>query len=307
MPTLEPPIDEVLGWCTSVLGPVKLTAEHSKTHGGHESSTYRLNTSQGFCYLKIHRTDSHWHNEVHAYEKWAGAFGDFAPRLLAVREKAPLALIVSEILGQILERTSLPRTQEQSVWRSAGAALAALHDLSIGNCFGPCLRDGSCAETFPKDAIEHIHVRLNGQIDKAVEGEYINNDELATLRAACKLLPVFKSEQPVPCHRDYCAANWLLNENGDWKGVIDFEFAHWDMRVTDFSRDPDWYWIHRPDLYEALFEGYGRPLTSVEERQLLVTRAEYALGAILWGHDHAFDGFEREGHEALAYLAPFVK
>ena len=88
--------------------------------------------------------------------------------------------------------------------------------------------------------------------------------------------------------------------------MIDFEFAYWDVRVADFSRDPDWGWIHRPDLVEAFFQGYGRSLTPREEQQLLVARADYALSAILWGRDNAFFGFEREGREALAHLAPLL-
>jgi len=89
--------------------------------------------------------------------------------------------------------------------------------------------------------------------------------------------------------------------------VIDLEFAYWDVRVADFSRDPDWAWVLRPDLDEALCEGYGRPLSAAEEEQRLVVRAEYALGAIVWGHDNAFYGFEQEGREALAHLASLLR
>ncbi len=90
-------------------------------------------------------------------------------------------------------------------------------------------------------------------------------------------------------------------------GVIDFEFAHWDVRVADFSRYPDWTYIERPDLVEAFFEGYRRFLTHEEEQQLLVAHAEYALGAITWGRDHSFFGFEREGRESLAHLASALR
>ena len=125
--------------------------------------------------------------------------------------------------------------------------------------------------------------------------------ELSTVSQA------LEGERPVPCHRDYCAANWLVSEAGIWTGVIDFEFAYWDVRVADFSRDPDWAWIRRPDLFNAFFEGYGRALTPSESQQLLVAHAEYALGAILWGRDNAFYGFEREGRESLAHLATLLR
>jgi aminoglycoside phosphotransferase len=299
-------MDKILDWCTSVLGPVEVVSDHSKAHGGHESSTYRLSSSMGFCYLKVPRSRSHWHNEVHAHERWAGAFGDLAPRLLAVREAEPLALVISELPGRIVESAQLSPSQERAVWRAAGAALLPLHDLGPGEFFGPCLRDGTRAEEFAQNARDHVSERFNSQIERAIRGGYVNDDELATIHAAYDLVPAFEGERPIPCHRDYCAANWLVSQEGTWAGVIDFEFAYWDVRVADLSRDPDWAWVRRPDLVDAFFEGYGRPLTPTEEQQLLVAHAEYALGAILWGRDHAFYGFEQEGRESLAHLASLI-
>jgi Ser/Thr protein kinase RdoA (MazF antagonist) len=169
------------------------------------------------------------------------------------------------------------------------------------------LRDGTCVDESPHDATEYVSQRFNTQIERATRDGYIDADELAVLQDACKLIPAFEGERPVPCHRDYCAANWLISKEGTWAGVIDFEFAYWDVRVADFSRDPDWSWIRRPDLTATFFEGYGRLLSPAEEQQLLVAHAEYALSAILWGHDHAFYGFEKEGRESLVHLAPLLK
>jgi aminoglycoside phosphotransferase len=300
-------LDEALDWSASVLGQIKVMSDHSKTHGGHESSTCRLLAPAGFCYLKIHESQPNWHNEVHAYEHWSCAFGNYAPKLLAVRDTPPLALIVSELPGQIMEDAQLPVSQERVVWRTAGAALVALHDLGSGEFFGPCLRDGTSAEAFPRDAREYISIRFKDQIENAIQNGYINADELSTIQAAYDLIPAFEGERPLPCHRDYCAANWLISEKQYWSGVIDFEFASWDVRVADFSRDPNWSWIRRPDLVDAFCEGYGRSFTSSEEQQLLVAHAEYAVSAILWGHDNAFYGFEREGRESIAHLATLLK
>jgi Ser/Thr protein kinase RdoA (MazF antagonist) len=218
-----------------------------------------------------------------------------------------MAFVVSELPGHIVERTPMPPAQGRDVWRAAGAALAPLHDLGPGEFFGPCLRDGTPAEDHPHDAREHVAERFSSQIESAVRGEYVNERELATIRAACALVQAFEGERPIPCHRDYCAANWLVGDEGTWAGVIDFEFAHWDVRVADLTRDPDWAWVYRPDLCEAFLEGYGRSFTPAEEQQLLVAHAEYALSAILWGRDNAFYGFEREGRDALARLATLLE
>jgi aminoglycoside phosphotransferase len=299
-------MDKALEWCASVLGPVEVATDHTKEHGGHKSSTLRLLTAAGPCYLKVHHTRAHWENEVHAYEHWAAAFGHRAPRLLAVRDVEPLALLLGELPGRIVEDADLSPAQQHAAWRAAGAALVALHELDTGDCFGPVRRDGAPAGTCVHDPVEYVSTHLEGQIDRALRGDYIDRAELETLRAACERIPGFEGEPPVPCHRDYCAANWLVDEEGTWTGILDFEFAYWDVRVTDFSRDPDWAWVVRPGLAEAFVEGYGRPFTAAEEAQLLVTRAAYALSAILWGRDHAFYGFAREGHVALAHLSALL-
>lgn len=299
-------MEEALSWCSSVLGSVEVMSDHSKTHPGHESSIHRLRTPRGICYLKVHENPSCWQNEVHAYERWAPSFGDLAPRLIAVCDEPPLALITSELSGKVLLTTQLSPDKEMAVWRAAGKALATLHALGPGEGFGKCLRDGTCAEKNPLDAVEYVSKRMKDNIDRAIKGGYINSAEQATIQAAYRLVSAFEGERPVPCHMDYCADNLLVTEEGDWTGVIDFEFAGWGCRVTDFTRDPNWAWVCRPDLFNAFLEGYGITQTPQFEQQLLVAHTEYALSAILWGHDSAFYGFEREGREALVRLATVV-
>jgi aminoglycoside phosphotransferase len=302
----ESELEKALAWCTAVLGPVEVLSNASKADRGHESVICRLHDSNGFCYLKVHRNLARWQNEVHAYERWGGVFGDSAPRILAVHDD-PLSLIINELPGQIMEGMQLPSSQERAVWVAAGAALAVLHNLANGEGFGPCLRDGTLAEAFPTDAREYMVGRFSQHLERAVQAGLIRNDELAILRVAYALIPAFEGERPVPCHRDYCTANWLINEAGTWAGVIDFEKSHWDLRAVDFNRDPDWCWIRRPDLFAAFLEGYGRPFTPAEKQQLLVAHMLYALDAILWGHEGAFYGFEREGHESLVHLASLLR
>jgi len=300
-------IDVALDWCSTVLGPFEVTADRSRDHGGHRSSILRLDTLAGACYLKVHASRSHWANEVHAYERWVHAFGGSAPRLVAVRDEEPLALVFSELPGQSVEKTRLTLSQERNVWQRAGSALTALHDLATGECFGPCLRDGSCVEQSSGNAVDYVSRSLGQQMERAARLGLVSDDELGTVRTAYDLIPVYEGEHPIPCHRDYCPANWLVSASGMWVGVIDFEFSYWDVCVSDLSRDPDWTWIRRPDLTEAFFDGYGRSLTSTEEQQLLIAHVQYALSAILWGHSHAYFGFEREGRESLAHLASLLR
>ena len=297
--------DPVLDWCAAVLGQFEVVSDHSREHSGQRASACRLHTPTGYCYVKTHRDTSHWNSEVHAYERWASAFGDRVPRLLAVRDQEPLALVISELPGQSIEQAQLSASQARAVWRDAGRALAALHELAVGEYFGPCRRDGTCAGTPIYAAQEYVSQELDNWVERGIRVGCLSDNELSIVRAARGLIPAFAGERPTPCHRDYCPANWMV-QDGIWTGVIDFEFAYWDVRAADFSRYPDWDWISRPDLAQAFFDGYGHSFTPEEEQQRLVAHVQYALGAIVWGQESAYYGFAEEGRQALKRLGELL-
>lgn len=296
--------EKITEWCFSIVGSHEFLSDDQRYHG--RSGIHRLQTSSGFCYLKIHQDIISWEREVHGYEQWAGAFGARAPNLIAIHPDKPYALLVSELPGQMMREMSLTAKQEQQIWCAAGQALRELHDFATGEYFGAAKRDGSPAGAYVRDATEYVLAEFDRLIDVGTKGGYLSNSELRVIRRIVDRVSACEGEQPVPCHRDYGPDNWLVTYQGIWSGVIDFEFSNWDLRVVDFSRYPDWEWMYRPDLLRTLFEGYGRSLNSVEELQCLILRCQYALGAIVWGHQNAFYGFEEEGRKALKYMAPLV-
>jgi hypothetical protein len=162
-------LDKALAWCTSLLGPVEVMSEHSKVHGGHESSTHLIHSRLGFCYLKLHHSQDLWNREVYAYEHWASAFGKYASRLYAVHDQEPLSLLINELPGRIVEGLPLSPSQGKAVWRAAGAALAALHAIEPGERFGSCRRDGSYSGESCPDARETVSRRFQSQIENAIQ------------------------------------------------------------------------------------------------------------------------------------------
>jgi aminoglycoside phosphotransferase len=295
-----------LAWCASMVGPVEVVSDASREHAGLCASAHRLLTPSGGCYLKTYPDRTLWENEVHAYEQWAPAFGNFAPRLLAVHAEEPLALVIGELTATVMEELKLAPTQAQGVWRAAGRALAGLHNLPAGEYFGACRRDGACAGTPVYDARQYVSSKIEEQVQRGLTGGYLNEDELAVVRAARALIPAFKGEPPVPCHRDYCPANWLVSPEGVWTGVIDFEFSGWDVGAVDFSRYPNWDWIEHPELAEAFFEGYGHIFTPAEEQQRLVAHVQYALDAVVWGMENSYFGFAADGRKAFKHLGKLL-
>lgn len=292
---------ELLAWCATAVGPCEPVDTDVRFHG--RTSVLKLKAAPGFCYLKVHRERATWDPEVHAYENWAQAFGDKAPRLLAVREQEPGALLLAELPGEVIADRPIPDAHLSRAWQEAGRALAGLHAFGIGEHFGPCRRDGTMAGPRVRDAEEYVSSRLAADAERAERSEFLDAAEMGIIRGAQKLVGAYEGERSVPCHRDYGPDNWLIAAADRWTGVIDFEMSAWDVRVADFSRYPRWEWMLRPDLVDAFFDGYGRTLTAAEQEQLLVAHVQYALSAILWGHEHEYHGFVREGHDALATIA----
>jgi Ser/Thr protein kinase RdoA (MazF antagonist) len=152
------------------------------------------------------------------------------------------------------------------------------------------------------DARVYLETEFEDWLTRGERARCLDADERAIVREARGLLPAFAAERPTACHRDYCPANWLIAD-GVWAGVIDFEFAYWDVRAADFSRHPEWQWIDRPDLIDAFEEGYAGLLAPPSHAQKLVARALFALAAIVWGRENDYRGFELEGRGGLQHVA----
>jgi Ser/Thr protein kinase RdoA (MazF antagonist) len=299
--------EKLLAWLPTALGPFEILSDHTREHPGERAAAIQLRIPQGVCYVKIHPDWPGWESEVHGYEQWARAFGDFAPRLVAVRDEPPLALVISELPGKILEEVQLEESLECTVWHTAAKALSGLHKSAQGDWFGPCRRDGTCAATPVFDAQAYVTKELDDWLARGLRVDALSKAELTILHSARGLIPAFAGERPTACHRDYCPANWLVNSAGLWTGVIDFEFAYWDVWVSDFARNPAWDWIHHPDRINAFIAGYGRPFTLKEEQQLLFAHALYALSAIVWGEENAYHGFAEGGRQSLKMVGDHTK
>jgi Ser/Thr protein kinase RdoA (MazF antagonist) len=305
MESLVNDMDSIAAWAAETLGqPVQLVDDAVRTHPGKVSRLYRLRTvSPAKDYVvKSYERRVDWAHEVHAYEQWTPALGPHAPTMLAAQDGAPPTILLTLLPGGEAQGAPLSTERERDVWRAAGHALATLHALPPSRSFGPCDRSGVPTGMRIDDAPGYVTGEFEDWIERGERARCISAAERAFVRSMGDLASVFAGERPTPSHRDWCPANWIVDDVGAWIGAIDWEFAYPDVRAADVSRYPSWEWMDRPDLVEALDEGYRALLTPVDPAQRRVARALYALTAIVWGRETGYAGFEREGHGALSRL-----
>jgi len=290
-------------WCGAMLGRYAVQTRQQRPWTG--ARLWRLSTADhGSVYLKVPARSERWANEVHAYEHWAPSLGDEAPRLIAVHEAPPHAMLLTELSGLAMNRAVLSKTQQLAAWQAAGAALARLHALPVGRWFGVAWRDGKPQAMPPaSDPVRLIGSTLESWLVRAVEQDLLDNREIATARRALHQVEIFAGEHPVPCHGDYRPRNWFVTPAGEWSGVLDFEHARWDIRLHDIGLWWDYHGWEQPDLAQAFFAGYGRALGELDRAQLKVIRLIAALSRVVSGNARQAYATERLGRRVLACLA----
>ena len=252
-----------------------------------ESNVWEVYANEKRYYLKQHKQPRKFQQEVYAYQMWTPYLRPFVPELVAV-SKDPNALLLSSVPGVLAQEVELNEAREREVYRQAGTLLRRLHDLPFGDTDALPLADALLkrSEAWLKRSRGLFDARtvdwVAGQLESAVE----------TVRQ--------RGWTRVPCHRDYTARNWLLND--DKLFVIDFEHARPDLWFLDIERSWSGVWQRRPDLETAFFSGYGRSLSNEERKALKKLSAHTALTTIVWANEHNDREFEQQGREVLERL-----
>jgi aminoglycoside/choline kinase family phosphotransferase len=235
--------------------------------------------------LKIHRTADKHRREVAAYRRWGHALLPEAPRLLANREEAPAAIVLSHLPG----RTDLPDDDPAApaVHRAAGAWLARLHRQSAAGL-----------DALPLDVA--YRRRADGWLARAAD--HLDATTLDRAAAATDdAVPRLAGRERVPCHRDFTPRNWLV-ERGRFVAAIDLEHARADVPEIDLVRLATATWPERPELLRAFLEGYRRAGGPADPAApwlpgLLVLEA---VATVAWAAEHGDAAFEARGRRALA-------
>ncbi|MGW2955883.1 phosphotransferase [Streptomyces eurythermus] len=248
-----------------------------------ESRVWRAHGAEGGeWYVKIHQNQRFHHREVAALRGWVPALGATAPRLVAV-DAALRAVVLTAVGGRPLHGAVHPPEKQSWIFRRIGQLAAAIHTSAPPR---------PAADGLPLAKLER---HLAGALPHLAPGEqkFIR----ATAERAAGRAPLMA----VPTHGDFQLRNLRWDETTGTLYVIDFERSEEGPAVRDFVRLSD-AWHGRPDLFQAVMDGYGRRFTPDEEAHLTVLSVLDAVSGISYGAAHGDPELVERGRRTLARL-----
>ncbi|MFI5857393.1 phosphotransferase [Streptomyces parvulus] len=275
------PEREVRAFAEQAVG--RITAWTDVSWAREESRVWRAAGAEGGeWYVKIHQNDRFHHREVDALRSLAPGLGAAAPRLVAA-DAALRAVVLTAVGGRTLHGSVHPPEQQRRIFHRIGQLAAAIHHSTPPR---------PAADTLPLGKVER---HLAGALPHLAPGdeEFIRT----TAQRAASLSPV----ESVPTHGDFQLRNLRWDEAAGALYVIDFERAEDGPAVRDFVRLSD-AWHGRPDLFQAVMDGYGRRFTPDEEAQFTVLSVLDAVSGIAYGTAHADPELVERGRRTLARL-----
>jgi hypothetical protein len=254
------------------------TCEPSATMG---TSVALVTTASGTEFIvKQHSSRAKHDREVHAYHHWTRALGPSAPELVAIDDPA-MIIITTALSGE-----PCPGEGTVVTFRQAGALLRRFHDAESPIEL-PWFRD------WLQDRGRHWTSQARTLLSNADAGVVASH-----LAALCDG-PILRGS---PCHLDFQPRNWLVSQSGN-VSLIDYEHSRIDLTARDFVRLRFRVWAARPDLQDAFFHGYGRPLTEDEDELVWHLGALDALTALARGHQTGDKELTAAGLATLQQLA----
>ncbi|AKN74955.1 NUDIX hydrolase [Streptomyces sp. PBH53] len=248
-----------------------------------ESRVWRASGAEGGTwYVKIHQNDRFHQREVAALRGWVPGLGPAAPRLVAADAQLR-AVVLTAVGGRPLHGAMYAPERQRHIFHRIGQLAAAIH-----------------ASAPPRPAAS---ARPLGKLERHLDGArpHLAPGDEEFIRTTTEKGAGLPALEAVPTHGDFQLRNLRWDEDADALYVIDFERSEEGPAIRDFVRLSD-AWHGRPDLQQAVLEGYGRPFTTEEEAQLAVLSVLDAVSGISYGAAHGDPELVERGLRTLARL-----
>ncbi|MEV7565643.1 aminoglycoside phosphotransferase family protein [Streptomyces tanashiensis] len=271
-----------------------LDANEDRSWPRSTSLVWRVSAAGRDAYVKISPSDLDFEREVAGYAFTAAHLSETeAPRLLAC-DPGLRAILSTPLPGRVVRDLPLEPGTELRLYEDAGRLLRRWHDASEPGTDADRAAVRSDMEDKAREAADCLE-------DVA---PHLAADRLTLVEAASKELPGLAEQLPlIYRHGDYETRNWLYDEATGRHGLIDFAMAAHGVAASEFVWLCGAVWSVRPELREAYFTGYGRPLTAKEDRLLLLLTVRLGVSYLRNGLAKDRDELVARGHLVLDRMA----
>jgi hypothetical protein len=267
----------------TLVGKFKLIKDH---RGGNDrTGVIEIDAEGKRMFVKIHNRLSRWNPEVYAYKNWTQILSPYAPTLLHTFNDDSFGIITSPLKGRTVNEYQISDADKlKKIYYSAGKLLKKLHNSFKGTYFGIPSIDGSPFEKkVITDPVDYISSSMESILKSGFDKHLFNNSDRQLVEWCIKKCDIFKECMPVPTNWDFSQNNWMVDENGIFTGLIDFENMLWGIDVDSFGVIIERYTYDKPCLKEAFLEGYGLENSSERQLQVLIISVKMAIADIYNG------------------------
>jgi Ser/Thr protein kinase RdoA (MazF antagonist) len=249
-----------------ILKAVEATlGDRAKVVGQAQASTqadvFELQSGGQRYALKVHRRHSGHRREELAYQKLAALGASWLPKLFAAGEDF---LLLEWVLGQGLADLIEPG-EIRSAFEQAGRARRDLLNLE-------------CADS--QKGTESLNMRLEEWCRRA--GKRVPPELVAKMQEELRTLADVDEPLRSFSHRDFRSENWIIESDGRLR-IVDWGHSRCDFWVADLAKLCEEEFVAERAAFDWFMQGFGRSLSSGEERYLLFIRQLHGLQSYEWG------------------------
>ncbi|MGW2658534.1 phosphotransferase [Streptomyces sp. NPDC001478] len=270
-----------------------------------ESRVWRARGAEGGTwYVKIHQSDRFHRREVTALRGWVPGIGAAAPRLVAA-DALLRAVVLTAVGGRSLHGAAYTPEQQRHIFQRIGQLAATIHTSAPPHPATIHTSAPPHPATIHTSAPPHpaAYALPLGKVERHLNGArpHLTAGDVEFVRTTVEVAAGLPAPDVVPTHGDFHLRNLRWDEAADVLYVIDFERSEEGPAIRDFVRLSD-AWHGRPDLLDAVTEGYGRVFTPDEAAHLTVLSALDAVSGISYGAAHDDPELIERGRRTLARL-----
>lgn len=270
-------------WLRGHLGQYEVV--RSCRTGSQRTGVWQLRSHSGEHYFKLNRRRVRWGTELYVYKNWANALAPYVPQLQGVLDQDGLnGLLISSLGGTPLREARLPEGQSSTAYAKAGELCARLHALARNSWYGAMDEHGRAVDNAGAyleqplvNPVTCYRMWISESMKAGEAAHAIDATEARIVRNVIDSLERIDFPPPIPTSFDYTPGNWIVDDSGDFRGLIDFENMVWGLAADPFARLLLDYFPRSRKVEDAFYSGYGSRPPEESRDQVRIGCILYAL------------------------------